>query len=225
MYYYPTFLELSGQSYLVVGTSVVGCREIASLPECSIKRFHIIGLAKPGTSLQVLLEDKHASLTERSFTSSDMEGRTLVSAATSSRQTNNAVARACTERGTLYNCADVPKDSSLIVPALTEQGNIATAFSAGDAGPALARRICGDLKTWLGERCTGIGELLMRLRPLVLVLHHGARQGTTLFRNIVDSPLFEVLQRRGRQTRESLLRELLSTELYLYIMELLHDLT
>ena len=92
------------------------------------------------------------------------------------------------------------------------------------ASPALARKIREDLEAWLGERYTGISELLMRLRPLVLALHHETRQNTTLFRSIVDSPLSEALQRRDRQTCESLLRELLPIELHPYIMELLHDL-
>ena len=148
----------------------------------------------------------------------------MVFAATSNRQTNDAVARACAERGILCNCTDAPKDSSFIVPALVEQGNIAIALSTGGASPALARKIREDLEAWLGERYTGISELLMRLRPLVLALHHETRQNTTLFRSIVDSPLSEALQRRDRQTCESLLRELLHIELHPYIMELLHDL-
>ena len=224
MHYYPVFLELSGQSCLVVGAGAVGCRKIASLLECPIERLHIIDLAEPDTNLQVLLEDKRVSFTKRPFTPSDVEGCALVFADTSNRQTNDAVARACTERGILCNCADAPKDSSFIVPALVEQGNIAIALSTGGASPALARKIREDLEAWLGERYTGISELLMRLRPLVLALHHETRQNTTLFRSIVDSPLSEALQRRDRQTCESLLRELLPIELHPYIMELLHDL-
>ncbi len=211
MHYYPVFLELSGQSCLVVGAGAVGCRKIASLLECPIERLHVIDLAEPDTNLQVLLEDKRVSFTKRPFTPSDVEGCALVFAATSNRQTNDAVARACAERGILCNCTDAPKDSSFIVPALVEQGNIAIALSTGGASPALARKIREDLEAWLGERYTGISE-------------HETRQNTTLFRSIVDSPLSEALQRRDRQTCESLLRELLPIELHPYIMELLHDL-
>ena len=125
----------------------------------------------------------------------------------------------------LCNCTDAPKDSSFIVPALVEQGNIAIALSTGGASPALARKIREGLETWLGERYTGISELLMRLRPLVLALHHETRQNTTLFRSIVDSPLSEALQRRDRQTCESLLGEnVYPSNCIRSIMELLHDL-
>ncbi|MFQ8735204.1 MAG: NAD(P)-dependent oxidoreductase [Bilophila wadsworthia] len=46
------FLELSGQSCLVVGAGAVGCRKIASLLECPIERLHVIDLAEPDTNLQ-----------------------------------------------------------------------------------------------------------------------------------------------------------------------------
>lgn len=145
MHYYPVFLELSGQSCLVVGAGAVGCRKIASLLECPIERLHVIDLAEPDTNLQVLLEDKRVSFTKRPFTPSDVEGCALVFAATSSRQTNDAVARACAERGILCNCTDAPKDSSFIVPALVEQGNIAIALSTGGASRRLPGR---SVKIW-----------------------------------------------------------------------------
>lgn len=166
MHYYPVFLEPSGQSCLVVGAGAVGCRKIASLLECPIERLRVVDLAEPDTNLQVLLEDERVSFTKRSFTPSDVEGCALVFAATSSRQTNDAVARACAERGILCNCADAPKDSSFIVPALVQQGNITIALSTGGASPALARKIREDLEAWLGERYTGISELLDAAPPL-----------------------------------------------------------
>ena len=85
MHYYPVFLELSGQSCLVVGAGAVGCRKIASLLECPIERLRVVDLAEPDTNLQVLLEDERVSFTKRSFTPSDVEGCALVFAATSSR--------------------------------------------------------------------------------------------------------------------------------------------
>lgn len=224
MRYYPAFLELSGRTCLVVGAGGVGCRKIATLLECPAQQIHVIDFAEPDANLQVLLEDKRVSYEQRPFTPSDVEGCTLVFAATNNRETNDAVAKACAERGILCNCADAPKDSSFIVPALVGQGNISVALSTGGGSPALTRKLRQDLETWLGERYTGISELLMRLRPLVLALHHETRQNTTLFRSLVDSPLAEALQRRDRRTCESLLEELLPIELHPHIMELLHDL-
>lgn len=224
MHYYPVFLELSGRTCLVVGAGGVGCRKIATLLECPVRQIRVIDLAELDANLQALLEDERVSYTQRPFTPQDVEGCTLVFAATSSRETNDAVVKACADRGILCNCADAPKDSSFIVPALAEQGNISIALSTGGGSPALARKIREDLDAWLGERYAGISELLTRLRPLVLALRHETRQNTTLFRSLVDSPLSEALQRRDRRECESLLKELLPIELHPHIMELLHDL-
>ena len=89
---------------------------------------------------------------------------------------------------------------------------------------ALARKMRRELESWLDGRFTGISELLARLRPLILALQQETRQNTTLFRNLVESPLADALRRRDRETCEALLRDLLPPQLHPYIMELLHDL-
>ncbi len=224
MRYYPVFLDLSGKRCLVVGAGEVGCRKLSSLLETPVGLLDVVDPAKPSPALQALLEDSRIVHHPRHFVPSDIEGCTLVFAATSSRQANAEVVRICTEKGIACNCADAPRDSSFIVPALVEQGNIAIALSTGGGSPALARKIRRELADWIGNRYSGISELLARLRPLVLALHRETNQNTTLFRNLVDSPLAEALQRRERQTCEALLRELLPRELHPHIMELLHDL-
>lgn len=224
MRYYPVFLNLSGRTCLVVGAGSVGCRKIASLLACDPARIKVLDLAAPGETLQAMLEDSRLAYEQRPFTPADVEGCTLVFAATSDRRTNAAVADACTERGIACNCADAPKESTFIVPAHIEQGTISIAVSTGGGSPALARKMRRELESWLDGRFTGISELLTRLRPLVLALQQETRQNTTLFRNLVESPLADALRRRDRETCEALLRDLLPPQLHPYIMELLHDL-
>lgn len=140
MRYYPVFLNLSGSTCLVVGAGSVGCRKIASLLACDPARIKVLDLAAPGETLQAMLEDSRLAYEQRPFTPADVEGCTLVFAATSDRRTNAAVADACTERGIACNCADAPKESTFIVPAHIEQGTISIAVSTGgEARPSPAR--------------------------------------------------------------------------------------
>ena len=224
MRYYPVFLDLSGRTCLVVGAGSVGRRKTASLLACNPAQVRMLDPAAPDAALQAMLEDSRLHYAARSFSPSEVEGCTLVFAATNDRRTNAAVAAACAERGIACNCADAPEESSFIVPALVEQGKITIALSTGGGSPALARRLRKELETWLDGRFTGLSELLARLRPLVLALRQETRQNTTLFRNLVESPLADALQRRDRQACEALLEDLLPPELHPYIMELLHDL-
>lgn len=224
MRYYPIFLDLTDRSCLVVGAGSVGCRKIASLLESAPARVHVLDTAPPSEELQALLEDKRVTYEQRAFSPADAAGCTLVFAATSDVAVNAAVASACAARGILCNCADAPAASSFIVPAHIQQGNISVALSTHGGSPALSRKLRREMEAWLGDRFTGLGELLARLRPLVLALQQETRQNTTLFRDLVDSPLADALHRRDRPACEALLKALLPPELHPHIMELLHDL-
>ena len=64
MHYYPVFLELSGQSCLVVGAGAVGCRKIASLLECPIERLH----AADRAAAEAYVEDEEVAEAEETQT-------------------------------------------------------------------------------------------------------------------------------------------------------------
>lgn len=224
MRYYPVFLDLHGQRCLVVGAGEVGCRKIASLLESDPAVIHVLDVAEPSSCLQALLEDKRIVHERRGFLPQDAEGCALVFAATSNPAANREIADVCAAKGILCNCADAPQASSFIVPAHVQQGSITLALSTQGGSPALTRRLRRELEAWLGDRFTGLAELMARLRPLVLALQHETRRNTTLFRDLVESPLADALQRRDRTACEALLKDLLPPELHPHIMELLHDL-
>ena len=224
MRYYPVFLDLHGQRCLVVGAGEVGCRKIASLLESDPAVIHVLDVAEPSSCLQALLEDKRIIHERRGFLPQDAEGRALVFAATSNPAANREIVDICAAKGILCNCADAPQASSFIVPAHVQQGSITLALSTQGGSPALTRRLRRELEAWLGDRFTGLAELMARLRPLVLALQHETRRNTTLFRDLVESPLADALQRRDRMACEALLKDLLPPELHPHIMELLHDL-
>lgn len=224
MRYYPIFLDLTDRHCLVVGAGSVGRRKISSLLESDAATVHVVDTAPPSDELQALLEDGRLIYEQRAFSPEDVDGCTLVFAATSDAAVNAAVAAACAAQGILCNCADAPDASTFIVPARIQQGNIAVALSTSGGSPALSRRLRREMEAWLGDRFTGLSELLARLRPLVLALQHETRQNTTLFRDLVDSPLADALHRRDRRACEALLKALLPPELHPHIMELLHDL-
>lgn len=224
MRYYPVFLDLQGRRCLVVGGGAVGCRKIASLLENNLASVRVLDVAAPSPVLQALLEDERLTYERRSFLPQDVEGCSLVFAATGNPAVNREVAEACAARGILCNCADAPDVGSFIVPAHVEQGSVTLAVSTQGGSPALSRRIRKELEAWLGDRFTGLSELMGRLRPLVLALQQETRQNTSLFRNLVESPLADALQRRDRAACEALLKDLLPPQLHPHIMELLHDL-
>lgn len=216
-------MDLATSRCLVVGAGAVGMRKLASLLKAAPSEILVVD-PDPAPACLQLAGHPGVVLAKRRFLPEDCTGRTLVFAATGNRDVNAAVAACCAARGILCNIADSREESSFIVPACIERKGLSLAIATGGGSPALSRRIRQELETWLDDRYDGIGELLARLRPLVLALHRETGQNTHLFRSLTYSPLAEALQRRDRKRCEILLRTLLPAELHSHITELLHDL-
>jgi len=152
-------LDLEGRSVLVVGGGAIAREKIDGLLDCGA-RVTVVApeiapeLARPGVELL-----------RRGYRSSDLEGRLLVVAATSTEAVNRRVFRDAEARGLLCNVVDVPDLCSLILPAVHRQGPIAVAVSTGGASPALAQRLRDDIADVVGPRHARLADELRALRP------------------------------------------------------------
>jgi precorrin-2 dehydrogenase/sirohydrochlorin ferrochelatase len=155
--YYMACLDLEGRSCLVVGGGPVGFEKARGLLDCGAR---VTVVARRFTSELV---DLPVERLERSYKSTDLEGRFLVVAATSDTGLNRRVYADAEARSLLCNVADAPELCNFILPAVHRQGPIAIAVSTGGASPALAQRIRGQLA---GEIGPGYAELALRLREL-----------------------------------------------------------
>ena len=101
----------------------------------------------------------------RAYRSSDLEGRFLVIAATSTAPLNRRIHADAEARSLLCNVVDVPELCSFILPAVHRQGPIAVAVSTGGASPALAQRIRAEIATRIGPEYADLARRLRLLRP------------------------------------------------------------
>jgi precorrin-2 dehydrogenase/sirohydrochlorin ferrochelatase len=151
---------------------------------------------------------------KRVFASEDIEGCTLVFAATGDEETNQRIALLCRERNILCNVADDPDLSDFLVPAVWQQANIQVAVSTSGASPALAAHIRDELAIFLNGRYTVLVQLLEYLRPLLLRLDLGAKQNKILFRQLMDAGLPTALQVRDHHRTATILYTLLPKEIH-----------
>ena len=157
--YYMACLDLEGRPVLVVGGGPVAREKVEGLLDCGA-RVTVVApridpeLARPGVELL-----------HREYRTSDLEGRLLVVAATSTEDVNRRVFRDAETRGLLCNVVDVPELCSFILPAVHRQGPIAVAVSTGGASPALAQRLRDDIADVVGPRHAELAGELRALRP------------------------------------------------------------
>ena len=222
MQHYPLFLDLTEKDILVIGAGSVGRRKIASVLPCSPRAVTVVDPGLSPADMRELAASGPVRCHARPFVPDDLAGKSLVFAAAGNREVNSLAARLCRERNIFCNIADAPAKSDFFVPAHFTRDGITLALSTGGHSPALARRLRAELEAWMGTRYAGLCIVLGRLRPLVLELGLPTEENSRLFRDLVQSPLAELLEARQRAAAEALLMERLPKPLHARMGDLLH---
>ena len=157
--YYMACLDLKGRSVLVVGGGAVAFEKVRGLLDAGAR----VTVVAPETDPGLLCLP--VEWLRRGYHSTDLRGRFLVVAATSSTALNRRVFADAEARNVFCNVVDVPEVCSFILPAVHREGPIAVAVSTGGASPALAQRIRDDVAGLVGPRHADLAEELRALRP------------------------------------------------------------
>ncbi|MDQ7834457.1 MAG: bifunctional precorrin-2 dehydrogenase/sirohydrochlorin ferrochelatase [Humidesulfovibrio sp.] len=227
MRYYPMFVSLAGRACLVVGAGQVGLRKIETLAECGASSVLVVDKNPPDKALELLLRRPGLTFAQRDFQETDLEGKFLAIASTSSSQVNQRISDLCRLRGVLCNIVDQPDACTFIVPATVRQGDLTLAVSTGGQSPALAKTIRKDLQNAYGREYALFLALMGRLRTLVLAQGQETEANTALFRKLVGSRLLEAFKNNDIPLAMAELAAHLPTHLHdqvpSLITEILHD--
>ncbi len=224
---YPLFLDLRGRLILVFGAGRVGRRKVASLVPCEPAEILVVDTCeKAGHALPAAAPVRFVC---RQLCEADLEGRSLVFAASGDREANARLATLCRARGIFCNIADAPEAGDFLVPAHFASGPLLAAFSTSGLSPAVARRMKEAAREMLEREFGALTRFMGVLRPYVLALDLGSDVHAEIFRAVADSDLGELLKKGSGgdeqaafQARE-LLCSLLPATLHDRIGEMVHD--
>jgi siroheme synthase-like protein len=155
---YPIFLNLDGKRCVVVGGGAVANRKARKLLQARAEVVAISPEVKPE------LESVATEVRRRPYREGDLEGASLVFAATNRREVNAAVTREARGRGIPVNVADEPSEGDFALPSVLRRGQLQLAVSTGGASPTLARRVRYELESAFGSEWAGVVEALGRAR-------------------------------------------------------------
>ena len=133
---YPLFLELTGQTAIVIGAGPVATRKVRTLLTAGASVTVIAPVATPA-----LRRLKKVRWLRRRYQSGDLRGARLVVAATDDLAVNQQVCTEAHRRRQLVNCAAPPAAGNCIVPALVRHGAVTIAISTGGASPVMAKAL------------------------------------------------------------------------------------
>lgn len=222
MRYYPLFLDISGKNILIAGAGEVGRRKAASVLKAGPALVELVDPGMDCEAVRALFSQPSLQCRARKFEAGDLDGKSLVFAATNDREVNRRIASLCAERGILCSVADEPSEGNFIVPSHFEKDGLTIALSTQGQSPALAKVLRRELEDWLGKRYSPLLMLLGRLRPLVLELDLPTEKNSALFRTIIQSSFADLIANNDRVAAEELLATLLPEPLHERMGELLH---
>ncbi|WP_272699764.1 precorrin-2 dehydrogenase/sirohydrochlorin ferrochelatase family protein [Desulfovibrio sp. Fe33] len=224
MRYYPIFVNLENKGCLVVGAGEVGKRKIQSLIDSGAGSVTIIDTRDAAPEMAPVVALPNVEFHCREFADSDLDGKFLVIACTSSEEVNWRISNLCRDRGILCNIVDQPEKCSFIVPATVKRGDLTVAISTAGRSPAMAKRIRKELQENFGDEYANLLTAMGRIRPLMLGLGLTTADNTAVFRTLVNSALLDAMKNRDLDAAAQILKESLPDPLHDNIPELLDGL-
>ena len=198
MGFYSLVLELTDRPCLVIGGGSVSERKVMNLLEAGA-RITVVSPLVTRTLADLALAGQ-ISWWRREYQEKDLEGATLVFAATNNPDLNARIAAACRQSGVWVNVADNQELCTFNVPAVVRRGDLQIAISTAGKSPALARQLRKQIETEIGPEYEPWVNFLGELRPLLkTVWPHDAKRREELLRRLAGDEILFRLVARGKE--------------------------
>ena len=162
---YPIFLDIEGKKAVVIGGGPVAARKAGTLAEAGASVTIISPELSPETA--ALVKGGSVSHIPRKYSSGDLEGASVAVAATGDPDANIAITDEAKSAGVPVNSARPPSAGDFFVPSTINRGGLTVAISTAGGCPALAKRLKGDLDTFLGREYGPFLEFLEEARTAI----------------------------------------------------------
>ena len=208
MRYYPVFMDVTDKTCLVVGGGSVGTRKALGLLKAGA-RVKVVSPAMTDPLLAAACESPMLELVVRPFEPGDMNGVSLVFAATDHQALNARVRTAAAEAGVLCNAADGEDKGDFILPSVVSRGDLLLAVSTCGASPALAKAIRKRLEQSFGPEYETLTRLLARVRQRLLEQGHDPAGHKQVLTTLVEQDLAPLLAVRDHAAVDQILFQVL----------------
>jgi precorrin-2 dehydrogenase/sirohydrochlorin ferrochelatase len=207
MKYYPVHLDIKNRNCLIVGGGSVGTRKVKTLMECEA-RVTVVS-PDPTPQLTQLASEGAVTLKKRAYQSDDLTGMFLVIGATDDEQLNRQISKDAEQAHILCNIADRPEVCNFVLPSIVRRGDLVITISTSGKSPALAKHLRQKLETQFGREYADFLLLMGAIRQKLLSQTHEPEEHKTLFNQLIDSDLIQLMQAGKTEEINTLLYKIL----------------
>ncbi len=204
---YMVNLVLEGKAVVVVGGGAVASRKVEDLLAAKAK----VTVVAPRVCGRIaeLAREKLVLLHSRPYGTEDLEGASVVIAATGDEAVNARVAQDAVERNVPVNVVDRPALCTFTVPATVCRGDLTLAVATEGRCPALAGILREELEQRYGPEYASLLDLFGELRARMISL---GWDGPRIRETLIQLYRAWVLERMATADR-GLLRDFLRSHL------------
>ena len=191
MEFLPLFLNIREQHCVIVGGGEVALRKAILL----IKAKANLSLVSPLfiSQLQDLYEEGRCKLLQEEFVAEQLEGASIVIAATNNKNTNAQVAKAADKKNIPVNVVDQPELCSFIMPSIVDRSPVVVAISSSGRSPVLTRKIKELNETLISNREGQLAELLGTFREKVRNKYSDFIERVKFWESLLESEVTELV--------------------------------
>lgn len=201
----PVSLRIAGRLVLVIGGGVVAQRKAQLLMRAGA-RVRLVA-AQVRAELRALLVNGAHEVLEREFQEADLDGVTLVVAATNDQVLNERVHALAVARQLPVNVVDQPALCTFIFPSIVDRSPLLVAVTSGGAAPVLTRLLRARLETFIPSAYSSLVSLMGKYRGMVKEKLSSPRQRMRFWETVVNGPIAELTFSGQHERAEKLLEQ------------------
>ena len=191
MEYLPVFLRVKSRPCLIVGGGDIAARKAELLLRAGAE----LTVVAPEIGADVTALEKRGVISHkrRGFLPGDLDGQTLVIAATDDAALNRQVSDLANDRALPVNVVDQPQLCSFIMPSVVDRSPVIVAVSTGGASPVLARLIRSRLETLIPAAFGQLALLAREFRQQVKKRFQEPAGRRRFWEQVLDGPIAEMI--------------------------------
>ena len=208
MDFLPLFHKLQDKIVLVVGGGEVAVRKARLLADAGA----CLRVVAPQIRAELLqmAGEGGGEVLQRGYEEGDLQGVTLVIAATDDEPLNARISEQAQQRGIPVNVVDAPKLCSVIFPAIVDRSPLIVAVTSGGDAPVLARLIRAKIETWIPATYGQLAGLAKKFRAQVKTLFPNVQQRRVFWEDVFQGQIAESVFAGKLGEGERLLEEKIS---------------
>ena len=207
MRYYPVYLDIQNRNCLVIGGGAVGTRKVMTLLKCGA-RVTVVSL-EVSEKLLKLADNGSIILEKRPYQASDIDNMFLIIGATDNEVLNRQIHGDAERLNKLCNIADRPEACNFILPSIVHRGDLMIAISTSGKSPAFAKKLRKDLEKEFGNEYAEFLTLMGEIRKKLLAEKHEPEAHKSLFEQLINKGLIEMIKDSNTEEINMLLFEIL----------------